>query len=193
MDSVLKAYNISHEAIAEHYRHIKAAVDEYFRAVMNDDIRPDDEALLYCTKQEIEAIKDRILAEEDIRASFMLLTFIEAIFKKHCREIVETKKKGIFLKPFRSLLYDKGKGRRERRFREVSLERIIEQWKALGRFKGDHRGLDTKLAEIFRFRHWVAHGRFWDLALPQKGKTRYDFDDIYILAEQSVMLLRENS
>jgi hypothetical protein len=37
---------------------------------------------------------------------------------------------------------------------------------------GDLRG-------AFRFRHWLAHGRYWT---PKLGR-RYDFDDVFALAD----------
>jgi len=60
----------------------------------------------------------------------------------------------------------------------VSLEDdILEMWKTYStvsaRIIGDLRG-------AFRFRHWVAHGRYW---VPKFGQN-YDFGAIYTLADE---------
>ena len=37
----------------------------------------------------------------------------------------------------------------------------------------------TDLERVFRYRHWLAHGRYWT---PKIGRE-CDYDDIYALAE----------
>jgi hypothetical protein len=36
-----------------------------------------------------------------------------------------------------------------------------------------------ELRSVFRFRHWLAHGRYWT---PKLGR-RYDFNDVFALAD----------
>jgi hypothetical protein len=54
-------------------------------------------------------------------------------------------------------------------------EDILEGWKMHGtapaRLIGQVRG-------AFRFRHWLAHGRYW---LPKLGQ-KYDFEGVYFMA-----------
>ena len=37
------------------------------------------------------------------------------------------------------------------------------------------------LKGAFKFRHWLAHGRYWD---PNLGRKKYDFQSLYALAEE---------
>ncbi len=58
----------------------------------------------------------------------------------------------------------------------MSLEdEILNSWKccssASDKLIGDLKG-------AFKFRHWLAHGRYWEPKLGQK----YDYESVYVLA-----------
>jgi hypothetical protein len=44
------------------------------------------------------------------------------------------------------------------------------------------RSIIGELRGAFRFRHWLAHGRYWT---PKLGR-RYDFDDVFALADRTL-------
>lgn len=51
--------------------------------------------------------------------------------------------------------------------------------------------LISNLKSVFKYRHWLAHGRYWTL---KAGKPQYDFSELYILALQLNNLpLKKNS
>jgi hypothetical protein len=59
----------------------------------------------------------------------------------------------------------------------VSLdEDIFEAW---GQNSTESRQLIGELRGAFKFRHWLAHGRYWK---PKLGR-KYDFSYVYLLAE----------
>ena len=66
-----------------------------------------------------------------------------------------------------------------RRGRYVALEGgILAVW----RQRSDvPRGLITKLVDAFKYRHWLAHGRYWNPRF-----QRLDYDEIYTLAETTL-------
>jgi len=39
------------------------------------------------------------------------------------------------------------------------------------------RPLISELRSVFKFRHWLAHGRFWQIG------RKYDFQTLYLLAD----------
>jgi hypothetical protein len=43
------------------------------------------------------------------------------------------------------------------------------------------RSLIGELRGAFRFRHWLAHGRYWT---PKLGR-RYNYEDVYALADET--------
>jgi len=57
-------------------------------------------------------------------------------------------------------------------------EDIFEAWK---QHSSGSRQLIAELRGAFKFRHWLADGRYW---LPRLGRTRYDFNFVYSLADE---------
>jgi len=109
------------------------------------------------------------LQEVDRSGIFSLLAAIEAAFRVDYLQRVYARKKDQFSRACRSLYNQKGT--------RASLEDdILGLWLSYSnvapRVIADLRG-------AFKFRHWIAHGRYWT---PKFGR-RYDFDGVYILAE----------
>jgi hypothetical protein len=108
------------------------------------------------------------LAEADLTSSLTVLAAVEAAFRidylKRC--------------------YRKGKDPVSRALREIYKEKqqhasledeIFEAW--IKNSSGG-RSIIVELRGAFKFRHWLAHGRYWT---PKLGR-RYDFDDVFALA-----------
>lgn len=115
---------------------------------------------------------DRRLSELDRSTTMSILTAVEAAFRIDYIQRCDQKKKDAVSQSFWEL-YQKQKTR-------VSLEDdIFEVWKnnttGSGKLIADLRG-------AFKFRHWMAHGRYWT---PKLGK-KYDFLSVYPLALQAV-------
>jgi hypothetical protein len=69
-----------------------------------------------------------------------------------------------------------------RKMRKSSIrldEDILEGWKRYSTVSNLHIG---ELRSAFKFRHWLAHGRYWTPKFGQK----YDFETIYPMAEAIV-------
>jgi len=72
-------------------------------------------------------------------------------------------------------------------FREVEKTRdqvrldadILEGWK---RHTSASATLISELRGAFRFRHWLAHGRYWT---PKFGR-KYDFDYVHLMASSII-------
>lgn len=109
------------------------------------------------------------LGENDIAACMNLLASIEARFRVD-----------YFARCYRRLKDELSRAMRElysRRGEKVSLEdEIFEHWK---RHTSVPPRLISELRGAFRYRHWIAHGRYW---VPKLGQ-KYDFFGISVLAQ----------
>jgi hypothetical protein len=111
----------------------------------------------------------RCLNELDLRSCLALLTRLEASFQGDFRRRCERRLKDGLSRHFRDV--------KKRRGTRIRLdEDILEGWRqyssASARLIGD-------LRSAFRFRHWLAHGRYWE---PKLGR-KYDFETLFLMAE----------
>jgi hypothetical protein len=108
------------------------------------------------------------IQETDLRSSLDLLTKIEAAFQMDYQFRCRKRLKDDLSRAFRELY------KRDQRY--VSLEKdILDAWSSHA--SGAHQ-LIGELRSAFKFRHWLAHGRYWT---PKLGRE-YDFQLLYILA-----------
>ncbi len=123
---------------------------------------------------EVETELDGRLAELDMASTLTILAAIEAAFRIDYLQRCYLKKKEPVSRAFRSLHREKGT--------KVSLEDdILEVWKRHG---GVPSALIGNLRGAFKFRHWLAHGRYW---VPKLRK--YDYLTVYPLAETALKIL----
>ncbi len=123
-----------------------------------------DEALT--ARRELIAAR---LEETDQRSAFFILTSVEAAFRIDYKRRCQKRMKDDLSRAFWAI----HKSRKER----VSLdEDIFEAWRE--NFTG-LRQLIGELRGAFKFRHWLAHGRYWE---PNLGR-KYDFNFVYSLAD----------
>jgi len=109
------------------------------------------------------------LAEHDRTTIFAILSALEAAFRIDYLQRSYKKKKDPLSRGFRDLHRKKGS--------RASLEdEILDKWKEYSsvpvKIIGDIKG-------AFKYRHWLAHGRYWEPKLGQK----YDYYSVYILAK----------
>lgn len=121
-----------------------------------------------CTDDEVEREREDRLEETDTMLALTLLASIEASFRVDYLRRCYRKKKDSLSRDFRELYTKKS--------RRVSLEDdLLEAWKRHAPVRSSLVG-DIKGA--FKYRHWLAHGRYW----VQNLGRRYDFSNIYNLA-----------
>lgn len=119
---------------------------------------------------EVRQQLDSRLDESDVRSALVVLTSLEASFRIDFDLRCRKKLKGDLSVYFREVEKTRGNA--------VRLdEDILEGWKrhepsASPRLIGELRG-------AFKFRHWLAHGRYWT---PKLGR-RYDFNYVHLMAD----------
>jgi hypothetical protein len=148
----------------------------FYYAAPSMEIR--DTKFIGYTPQEIQEEQNLRLGELDKSSVFHLLAALEASFRTDFLLRCYQRQKDEISRCFRALHKRKGN--------KVSFEEdIIENWKT---HFPPAKHLLSELKGALRYRHWLAHGRYWTPKLGQK----YDFLSVYMLAqelEQSLHLL----
>lgn len=122
------------------------------------------------SRKEIELKLSNQLQEIEYDACLNILASIEAVFRLDYAERCEKKDKSTISKIFREH-YQKYKFK-------VSFEDVIlEVWK---NDSSSNKYLISNLKSAFKFRHWLAHGRYWT---PKFGQN-YDFTELYNLSKK---------
>uniref|UniRef100_Q07QK5 RiboL-PSP-HEPN domain-containing protein n=1 Tax=Rhodopseudomonas palustris (strain BisA53) TaxID=316055 RepID=Q07QK5_RHOP5 len=155
-------------ALALHHSDVENSLRSYFSST----------AASYATRftgytnSEVELELDERLAELDMTSSLTILSAIEAVFRIDYLQRCYRKEKDPLSRAFRDL--------NKRRGSKVSLEDEI-----LGRWKMHTDGGSELIGDLrgaFKYRHWLAHGRYWN---PKFGK-KYDFVSLYALASATL-------
>jgi len=109
------------------------------------------------------------VSEIERDACLNLLAAIEAIFRLDYAIRCEEKDKAEISRRFRELFS-------EHQYRLPLEDSLFEEWKNVFSVKSS---VISYLKGAFKYRHWLAHGRYWTL---KAGKPKYDFYDLYTLA-----------
>jgi hypothetical protein len=119
------------------------------------------------SRVQVETELNERLAELEMGCALAVLSAIEGAFRIDYLQRCYLRKRDLVSKAFQAL-------HREREAR-VSLEdEILEIWK-------QHTGASALIGNLrgaFKFRHWLAHGRYWVPRFPT-----YDYLTIYSLAD----------
>ncbi len=156
---------LNFEEIAEIYNYRENSLKLYFSENNVDYF----ELFVGFTSEEVgEELKYQI-SEAEKDACLNLLASIEALFRLDYAIRCEEKDKTEISRKFRQLFS-------EYEFRIPLEEIIFEEWKESGLIK---TSTISDLKGAFKYRHWLAHGRYWTL---KAGRQKFDFYDLYNLA-----------
>lgn len=152
------------EGISKHYIDIESALRHFYATAPSNPLR-----FTGYTVEELLAELHKRLAEEEKSGSFSVLASLEAAFRMDYLNRVYLKKKDALSRSFRAIHKKKNV--------QASLdEDIFEAW---ARNTNTSPQIISNLKGAFKFRHWIAHGRYWT---PKLG-SKYDYHDICALAE----------
>ncbi|HZY81738.1 MAG TPA: hypothetical protein VFE50_19580 [Cyclobacteriaceae bacterium] len=116
--------------------------------------------------------------ELDYLFSFDMIAAIEGLLRTHFIQKVHEREKSDLGREFRKI--DKTKNQK------ISLEKdIIESWK---RFRTDQKKHFSDLLGLLKYRHWLAHGRYWQ---PKLGR-QYDVHITYSIAKNIFDIVRSH-
>ena len=124
------------------------------------------------TIAEVNARLEQRLTEVDMTSALTVLSALEAVFRVDYLQRCYRREKDPLSRAFRDL-------HRKRQQRANLETEIFDIWK-------EYTDVEPKLISDFRgafnFRHWLAHGRYWE---PKLGR-KYDFVTIYGLAANAL-------
>jgi len=151
--------------IVEHHQDLQASLSLYFTpASPTFTVRFTG----YPTAKVVEELHVR-LDEIQLTSSLAVLSSLEAAFRID----------------YLQRCYQRGKDPLSRAFRNIYKKK--QQWASLDQDIFNNwaenstvpRPIIGELRRVFKFRHWLAHGRYW---VPKDGR-RFDFNDVYTLAD----------
>jgi hypothetical protein len=122
----------------------------------------------YTPREILEELQYQI-SEAERDACLNLLAAIEALFRLDYAIRCEEKDKAEISRRFRELFS-------EHQYRLPLEDGIFEEWKNELTVKSS---VISYLKGAFKYRHWLAHGRYWTL---KAGRQKYDFYELYTLA-----------
>lgn len=165
MDKLI-AQPLQLEEIANYYNDSEASLRLYF-----SDKNPSFEnRFLDYSVEELSAELNSRFDELERSTSLSLLAALEAMFRIDYKERVKKRKKDRLSKALRELFKSKElKASLEDDIFNVWLENTSVKPQLIEDLKG-----------AFKYRHWLAHGRYWT---PKMGKPNYDYFGLYQLAE----------
>jgi hypothetical protein len=149
--------------IADYHNDIAASLGLYF-SLSNPEYTVRFATYL---PSEVESELAERMSETDKRSALVTLARIEAAFRKDYSERCRLKKSDNMSIAFRRIHKNRGK-------RARLDEDILDVWYQIA--DPPSRKVISSLRGMLKFRHWLAHGRYWDLG------SEYNFDGIYLLA-----------
>jgi hypothetical protein len=157
--------NLDLDVIAQQYNDIEAAVRLYFSPACNAA----SARFATYTPAEIEVEMDVLLQELGRSTTMSILAALEAAFRIDYQRRCRKRMKDPLSRALRDIYRTKGM--------RASLEdEILGAWRANS--SGGEQ-LASELRGALKYRHWLAHGRYW---VPKLGQ-KYDYQDLYILAD----------
>ncbi|NHK97306.1 hypothetical protein [Rubrivivax benzoatilyticus] len=152
---IAEHYNVIEKALRSHYLTSPASNPNFFGYTYHE------------LREELTAR----LEEEGRMMAMSVLAAIEAAFRVDYLQRVYERKKDPLSREFRRIYKKKGP-------RAGLEEEILEGWKNETQIPPR---LISDLRSAFRFRHWLAHGRYWN---PKLGR-KFDYFGVQTLAQQA--------
>jgi len=119
------------------------------------------------------------LGELDRNSAFCVLAALEASFRTDFLVRCDKRRKDDLSRSFRKLY-------KLKRSRAALEEEILDAWK---HHVPKAKSLISEIIGAFRYRHWLAHGRYW---VPKFGRS-YDYFSVYLLAQNMEQVFQEQS
>lgn len=158
--------NLSIEEIVYYKQDLEKAIRLYYKSYNQY------EKFYTYSMKNLDEEKAIRLQELELNTIFMLLSSIEALFRIDFNIRVNRKLKDELSKEFRNIYKTKQS--------RISLEEdILNIWQIHFR---ELKHIISEYKSALHYRHWLAHGRYWE---PKLGR-KYDFDTIYILADNII-------
>lgn len=163
---------LSLDEIAIHHRDVKSSLFEFFSG--------QSRALMECyVGAKIDEARVRSLSELDLTSSLSVLSSVEAAIRLDYLRRVYAKRRDSLSKA----MYELHKIKENR----VNLEdELLKLWRENSSMP---KSLLNEVVGAFKYRHWLAHGRYW---IPKLGR-KYDYEVIFEIAQNFTNEMDEHS
>lgn len=121
----------------------------------------------YRPREVAEEFAER-LEETEMRSALVVLARVEAAFRQDYKVRGKSKKADPISVGLRKVFRARGDRARLE-------DEILEAWRQ--HIEPSDRAYISQLRGMFKYRHWLAHGRYWE-----PGR-QHAFDDVYLLAD----------
>lgn len=155
--------NQSLEHIALHYLDVRTALIDFFAG-------SSPELQLRYAGAKLDDARETSLEELDLTSSLAVLSSVEATVRIDYLRRVYAKKKDPLSQGMRAIYTQRGNNARLE-------DDLLCAWRDDGIVS---KPLTGELIGAFKYRHWLAHGRYWT---PKLGRI-YDYATVYGLAEE---------
>jgi hypothetical protein len=136
---------------------------------LNPIVHQDSPRFIGCTLAEFNDLLLGRIEETELRSSLAVLAAVEAALRIDYLLRATKRYKDPLSKAFRNIYREKGENARFD-------DDLLELW---GKCYPEFRRLIGELRAALHFRHWLAHGRYWER--PTHG--RFDYVSVYTLAD----------
>lgn len=154
--------HLTFDEVANHHSIVKNSVYSYYSSAVQPEF-------VGYTLEELESELEERINEHDKSSCLSLLAALEALIRIDYLQRCYEKQKDNVSRKLRELHKNKGS--------RASLEDdILEIWKEEDTVKR----IASQAIGALKYRHWLAHGRYWK---PKLGRD-YDFDYLFALASE---------
>ena len=164
---VLSNEHLDIRQIDDRRRYTEAAIEAYF-TMDNPNLV---ERFFGLSPREVRTEREALIEESQRSSSMDLFGALEAAFRVDFLQRCYRREKDDISRAFRDLYRDKGS--------HVSLEGdILRTWR---KDLNAPKRVIGELTSAFKYRHWLAHGRYW-----RPKFQRLDYAEVYALAEETL-------
>ncbi len=166
---------LSAKEILDYYTHVVSAIECKYSQDGNKNYTTD---FLGYSEVKVKSEKNLLLKELSVEASLCLLSFIESRFRIDFIIRCQRRKKDSLSTDFRAI-YNPAK----RLYTYSLTDDIIENWK---KNMPEQKDTFDRLVDAFKYRNWVAHGRYWHF---KDNPNKFTFNAIWMLNEKIDVIL----
>lgn len=166
---------LSAKEILDYYTHVVSAIECKYSQDGNKNYTTD---FLGYSEVKVKSEKNLLLKELSVEASLCLLSFIESRFRIDFIIRCQRRKKDSLSTDFR-VIYNPAK----RLYTYSLTDDIIENWK---KNMPEQKDTFDRLVDAFKYRNWVAHGRYWHF---KDNPNKFTFNAIWMLNEKIDVIL----
>ena len=159
--------NLSLDEIDKTYNKVLSSIETKYSEDKNFYY---SEEFIGYTQEEICQERDDVIDEVEKEVSLTLFASVEASLRSDFINRCQLKKKDKLSKFYRS-----GYNPKKRIYTYGLSEVVMKGWQE---YLPEHENLIKQVNDVFQYRNWLAHGRYWQLAQPFQ---RYDYNTLYAL------------